>query len=333
MMSESSLCKNDAFISVILVARELQNIGLTCSVDMVWNYLDSNFSDYELIIVEDSPNIVQRSELDSLLKRVTSVRLIELSYEIDYEVAVTIGLENSIGDYVFIFNPTQDPLEVIVPMVEECRKSGGGVVVGVAKNAKKSFGYRAIRPFVSVVLDEINYHIPRNATTLRCLSRSAVNSATKARNYHHQIFVRIAQCGIESCAFDYMIKDEVDSKKKLFKSIRTTLNLLVFNSTKPLRWASALGFLGSSFALIFAGYSFVVRLVSHNVADGWSSTVILISFLFMLLFVILGFFGEYLSRLLNEQSRHDPYWIVNERHSSVMVDVNRQNVLEESVAK
>jgi len=329
-MNYTDLRKRDEFISVIMIGTEMEEMGVTPSIRLLHTYLNSHFVDYEILVIEDLPNIFHNSKLDELLKEVSSTRVIELSYEIDYEVAVTVGMENSIGDYVFVFNTSQDPLEVIIPMVEICSKGDIDVVVGVAQNTKNSLGYSAVRPFASLVLNEIGYYVPKNATTLRCLSRAAVNSATKARNYHHQIFVRISQCGLGSYSFNYQIRNSKMNKKSLFKAMRLTLNLLVFNSTKPLRWMSSLGIFGSFFALAFASYSFFIRLINHNVADGWSSIVILMSILFMLLFIILSFFGEYLGRLLNDQSKHESYWIVNERHSSVMVDVNRYNVSDRS---
>lgn len=242
---------------------------------------------------------------------------------------MTLGLENSIGDFAIIINPQQDPIDVIVPMVEKCSQEGF-IVIGVANNIKSSLGYKIIRPLIKFVIEEIQYHIPRNATTLRCLSRNAINSATKARSYHHQIFIRIAQCGIKSFAFEYEVKNPSIKKKKIIASAKNALRLLIINSTKPLRWMSTLGIFGSFFAFIFACYSFLMKLINHNIADGWSSTVILISMLFMLLFIIMTFFGEYLGRILNDSSKHEQYWILNEFHSSVMVNQNRQNVTYDS---
>jgi len=244
-------------------------------------------------------------------------------------VAVTVGMENSIGDYVVIFNPAQDPVDLIMPIQDIC-KSGVDIAIGVDNDVKKSIGYMVARPLVNKMLDEIGYNIPRNATSLRCLTRNAVNSSTKARNYHHQIFVRISNCGLRSDVYEYKIKNPGTQKKYLIGSSKAALQLLIFNSTKPLRWMTTIGVLGSFFAFIFAMYSFITHFMSHNVAEGWSSTVILISIMFMLLFIILSFFGEYLGRLLNDQSKHDAYWVVNEQNSSVMVNVNRHNVVDVS---
>ncbi|NOH84524.1 glycosyltransferase [Vibrio sp. 03-59-1] len=329
-MKSENVLKCNSFVTVVMVASDLYQLGIRSSIETLYDYLELHYIDYEILVVEDKPAIIEAESLTSIMKEIPSVRYVELSYEVDYEVAITVGLENSIGDFVVILNPSLEPLDVIAPMVKLSQKCSVDVVVGVADNQKKSIGYRLVRPFVNFILKEIGYKIPKNSSTLRCLSRTAVNSATKARNYHHQIFVRIAQCGATSCSYDFSIIDNRKREINLFNSINRTLNLLIFNSSKPLRWMTSLGCIGSLFALIFACYSFFTRLASDNVADGWSSIVILISFLFMLLFTILSFFGEYLSRLLNEQSQHEAYWITNERHSTVMVDISRNNVLEES---
>ena len=108
------------------------------------------------------------------------------------------------------------------------------------------------------------------------------------------------------------------------------MELLVYNTTKPLRWMSTIGMLGSLTSLCFAVYSFLVKLFSNDVADGWSSTVILISFFSMITFMILSLFGEYMNRILNEKNEKSLFWGVKEKTSSVMLNEDRVNVLDGS---
>lgn len=321
--------KADTFVSVVMVTDELEGQSLEAVIGGIYQYLDKRYADCEILIVENIPGAIKKKELEALLAKVPCIRFIELAYEINYEMALTIGLENSIGDYVVIYNPQQETTDVIGPIVQKCQQQAD-VVIGVANNIKNTIGYRILRPMVAKLYNEIGYSVPRNSTTLHCLSRNAVNSATKARSNHHQLFVKIAQCGLDVCSFDYEVIENSATDKGVFKGMKKTVICLVFNSTKPLRWMSFLGIFGSFLAFLFATFSFVSGLVSNNVADGWSSAVIFLSVLFMLLFIILSFFGEYLGRLLYDQSKHAPYWIVKERHSSVMVDTNRHNVIEES---
>jgi hypothetical protein len=119
-------------------------------------------------------------------------------------------------------------------------------------------------------------------------------------------------------------------KRTLFSGIAQSLQLMVFNSTKPLRWISVLGVLGSFFAFIFALYSIVVNILKNNVADGWTSMVFFTSFLFMILFIILAFLGEYMARLLNENNGQKSYDVSSEETSAVMLEIDRFNVLHQS---
>ena len=49
-------------------------------------------------------------------------------------------------------------------------------------------------------------------------------------------------------------------------------------------------------------------------------------------FIILSFISEYLNRILEEQSNKTSYSIIFEKNSSVMIDLDRINVLELSTS-
>ena len=76
------------------------------------------------------------NKIKSLLKKIPSIRFVELSYKIDYEIAVTVGLENSIGDYAFIgggFRIVQDVPPYILAMDEPLKYSGLNII-GLRRN-------------------------------------------------------------------------------------------------------------------------------------------------------------------------------------------------------
>jgi hypothetical protein len=66
------------------------------------------------------------------------------------------------------------------------------------------------------------------------------------------------------------------------------------------------------------------------VIEGWTSMVFFSSFLFMILFIILAFLGEYIARLLNESGNQKSYYISSEDISTVMLEMDRFNVLHQS---
>ena len=54
--------------------------------------------------------------------------------------------------------------------------------------------------------------------------------------------------------------------------------------------------------------------------------------MFFLLFLILSFLGEYLVRIIFDHGNDQPYSVVQEKHSSVMLDYHELNIREDSVS-
>ena len=108
------------------------------------------------------------------------------------------------------------------------------------------------------------------------------------------------------------------------------MRLMVFNSVAPLRLVSLLGLVGSTIACLISLFALLVRLFKDDVAVGWASTVLIISFFSLLQFVILMCLSEYVGRILTEIRDREKYAIVFERNSLTMINQDRINVLEES---
>lgn len=321
--------KSNSFVSIVLnsQAPDQQLVESLCSIQ---SKLDENYTDYELVVVSNGPfkDIPAKSMLDRILLETPSVRFIQLSGCVHNDIVWAAGIENAIGDFVILFDYENDPVEIITTAVEQC-KSGYDVVVGVSSQ-KLPLGYHLMRETVSVILKAIDYHIPGNSTSFRCLSRRAVNSVTKIGRFHHQFYLRIQKTGYPGSELVYQPLSKVKHKKTIIQGLRNLVRLMVFNSSRPLRWMSAIGTVGSLFALVFAIYSILVNLINGHVVEGWTTTILFMSVLFMLQFIMLAFFGEYLSRLLDDRAEQDAYSIVFEKNSAVMVNQDRVNVLLES---
>ncbi len=320
----TELKKIKSFVSVVILDKQIDSNRKKSILQAIYQQLDSSFIDYEIVIVEEMSSY----DWQPILKSIPSIRVINLSFQVDEEVAITVGLDNMIGDYVVLYNPAQDPIELIVRSVLLC-KDNNNIIIGVEQDPHYGFVYNSIRPLFSWLLKEIGYNLPKNSTSFRCLSRTAVNAATRARNCQHQIYVRISQCGLGSIPLSYKSNNN-QQRKTIYSSFKALFRLIIFNSVKPLRWMSLLGVFGSICSFFFILYGLLSKIFNNQVIEGWSSTLIIMSFFFSLLFILLAFLGEYMNRLLYEQSRHEPYWVVDEKHSSVMLDEVRFNVTENS---
>jgi hypothetical protein len=125
--------------------------------------------------------------------------------------------------------------------------------------------------------------------------------------------MRMANIGYPIASLPYEFSTTSTFTKNLVKGIRETLHHMVFNSTRPLRWMSVVGLIGSSVAMLFSIYSILINFLNDRVAEGWTTTILFMSFLFMLQFLMLSFFGEYLARLLDDRSEHREYNVIFEK--------------------
>ena len=321
--------QSDSFVSVAMVTANDAAFILP-TLHELYAYLKGSFVDFEIVIVDQHSRDGTAKLIEGELERCTSVRLIELAFPVAFDVAMAAALENSIGDFVVVFSPGQDPVSCIDKLVQQC-KAGSDIVVGVASQ-RDSLPYRMFRPFAGRLLGAIGYDLPRNATNLRCLSRRAVNAVTQAGRFHHQLFVRMAKTGYPSSAFAYE-QLALRDRRCLASGVQDVLRLLVFNSTKPLRWMSGLGMAMGFAVLLLAFYNLFSGVLKTGDFDSSAVILLFFSFMFVTLFIMLAFFGEYLGRLLDDRGEQFSYSVVYEKNSSVMLDENRVNVLNVSESR
>ena len=324
--------KYDCFISVIGVV-EQDSAAVLNYVAELNRILDSTFNDYEIIIIDQSnAGTTTESVRDDLLKVIPYIRLLKLAQKVSIDVAYAAGAENAIGDLVVFVNFVTDPVAGVIDSIQKCL-GGSDIVIGVNPRQKTTLLYKLLRPGIGYLTEKIlNCSMPQNTTNLFCVSRRAVNSIIYTEKFHNHFCYKIINSSYNSTQLDYATKDEDKVLKDIPSSFVKVFQLLVFNSTKPLRVMSALGFAGSVLTFLVSLYTVVVNIVKHEVAEGWTTMMLFLSLMFALIFIILALFGEYLARIFDDSLVSEHYNILFEKNSSVMVDENRHNVLQESTS-
>ncbi len=318
----------ECFVSVGIVVHNDRELVLE-RLPSIEHELRHRFSDFEILIVDRHSTDGTGGDIRGLLSELRGVRYLYLSAPVNRQVAMAAALENAIGDFIVLFDLHSDPVEAVEGIVSQAL-GGADITVGVAAR-EQTLSYRLGRSMMSRLLRRIGYVVPSGSTNLLCVSRAAANALMASGRFHQQFLVRLIRTGFTMGSFEYDLANATPLKRTLRSGVRSLLNLVVYNSTVPLRWMGALGFAGSAFAFLIALYSFVTRLVMENIAPGWASSVMFQSAMFMILFAMLAIFGEYLARLLNEHVDFRDYHVVVEESSSVMIDEDRTNVLGDSV--
>ena len=101
--------------------------------------LKDNYLNYELILVDDGSTDSSREYIKEIQNNVENIRLLSLSRNYGREIAITAGLESSIGDYVVLMDSDlQDPSDLIPKLVDKAISGFDAVYAARASRSGES---------------------------------------------------------------------------------------------------------------------------------------------------------------------------------------------------
>ena len=95
---------NNTFFSLVSVHQDSESISVDC-IHSMDDYLKKNFSDYEIIIVNnglDKKQFRKIHELEDLTKK--NITIVNLSKKVEKNSAVIAGLDQANGDYTAVID-------------------------------------------------------------------------------------------------------------------------------------------------------------------------------------------------------------------------------------
>ena len=272
--------------------------------------------DWEVIFVDDGSSDDTWTLVEALHGRESRIKGLRLSRNFGHQYALLAGLANGTGDVLITMDgDLQHPPAIIPELVSEWRH--GNMIVHtkridpptlpLLKKLTSRLYYR-IFSFLSGV------KIESGMADFRLLDRKVVKDIL-ALCEEGLFFRGIAQwVGYRSATVPYTSHERFSgaSKYSLKKMIKLAWNGITSFSIVPLRLGIFLGFLTSFIAFVEIIYAISVRLFTDSAVPGWTSAVSILSFLFGVLFILLGIVGEYIGRILVEV-RQRPRYIIAEQ--------------------
>jgi len=316
----------DKFVSVIIILNQ-ESSGVVKYIKTVHRTLSSNYSDYEIIIINNFSRPKEISKVTDLLVSIPSIRIVKLSKLYKHDTAVFAGLEAAIGDYTCILDTALDPVSALVKIVD--MNTEADIVQGISRLPINSgTGGRAGRAvFYWYNKKYMGIDIPLDATYLISLNRKAVNALTGTNRNHRHIRHLIKQIGFRVKYHKYTPLKQPDSHRSLRTSAIEAIEIASSYSTHPLRFVTWLGIIAGTANGIYALYVVGANLVLKNVAEGWTTLSLQISSMFFVLFMILVVLSEYIGRILAESRQEQRYIISEELVSNVsLAGKDKRNV-------
>ncbi|MDB4943530.1 MAG: hypothetical protein JWP97_3064 [Labilithrix sp.] len=269
----------------------------------------------EVVFVDDGSKDRSMTLLRAMVAREPRYRALSFSRNFGHQRAITAGMDASRGRAVVVMDADlQDPPEVILEMVKKWRE-GYDVVYGRRRSraGETPFKLLTAKLFYRLFAAMIPIEVPLDTGDFRLMSRRVVVAMRSLRETH--LFVRglVAWLGFKQTAVEYDRAARLagETKYPLRKMLAFAFDGIMSFSILPLRLATYLGAFAFFASILYGIIAVVTHLIGYT-TPGWTTTVVLVSFLFSVQLVMTGVLGEYVGRIY-EEVKSRPLYVVGER--------------------
>ena len=275
--------------------------------------LEAVGEDHEIVLVDDGSSDTTWQIIAGLSQQDENVVAVKLARNHGHQIALTAGLEVSVGEQIFIIDADlQDPPELLEPMLK-LMQDGADVVYGQRTERKGETVFKRVTAagFYRVLNRLVDTEIPSDTGDFRLMRRKVLNVLLDMPERQRFIRGMVAWIGFNQVAFPYARDERFagETKYPLRAMLRLSADAITGFSVKPLKVASYLGFLTALMSILLIGYSLVSWLFFTTVS-GWTSLIIVILIVSSVQLMVLGVIGEYLGRLVTE-AKQRPMFIID----------------------
>lgn len=309
----------NAFISIVVTINHRQEISqLTDYLNGATNVLTTQFTDYELIIVNNSP---YEPEISAIIKAQSeSVRqhifVLNLSNAVNKNHAILAGLDRANGDYTVIFEYDfwRKP-ELIVDLY---LKTTEHFDIVYCRAQSRDMGKRSVlySIFYYILKRYSDLDIDEKAHNTRIISRRALNSLLRLRENLRYMKALYSIVGYKTTHIDVeesLTKDFDDSFSEQFRTSLVAITSFTTFLRSIMLWIFIFSLI---FMLIVVVNAIKVKFTTYDllgnyqeVISGWTFTVVLMSIFFAITCLNLYIISIYLANIYNEIKQRPLYII------------------------
>lgn len=270
---------------------------------------------FEIVFVDDGSNDGSWEIIKTLSGMGERTRGIRFSKNFGHQYALHAGLVHAAGDAVVTMDADlQHPPSVIPRLLEEWRK--GSKIVNTLRIPNKNISW--IKKITSNLYYKMfsflsGVRISPGTSDFRLLDRQVVNELAKFNE--SGVFLRglVNWVGFNNSQISFQCQDRFsgNTKYSFYKMCQFAWKGITSFSIVPLRIGILIGVLTSLFAFYQLLETLYLKLFTDTTVPGWTSIMVLLSFLFGVLFILIGVLGEYIGRILVEV-RGRPRYIISE---------------------
>lgn len=271
---------------------------------------------WEVIFVDDGSRDQTWTTVEALHRQDPRIKGLQFSRNFGHQYAVYAGLSTASGQVVICMDADlQHPPAVIPCLVDEWRK-GNKIVNTVRVNVDELPWFKTFtsQMFYKIFSLLSGVRLESGMADFRLFDRRALDGilAFGEQGLFLRGIVQWVGFPTSSVTFDCPARFSGKTKYTLRKMLKFSLDGITSFSVVPLRIGIAVGILTSLIAFWQMADAIYAKVVLGVTVAGWATTITVMSFMFGVLFILLGLVGEYVGRVLM-QVRGRPRFIINEQ--------------------
>lgn len=279
--------------------------------------------EWEVIFCDDGSDDETWKEIDVLHKQDARIKGIRFSRNFGHQYALFAGMQHASGKAVITMDGDLQHPPGLIPKMLEHWQAGDKIVhtvrvysdeQGVLKRVSSNLFYRLFAFLSGVKMES-------GMADFRLLDRQVLDELLEFKE--EGLFLRgiVHWVGYQSSKLEFQCGDRFSGKGKynLRRMLKLAWTGITSFSIVPLRVSIAIGVITSLLAFSEMIYAIYAKLFTDTAVPGWASGVAVVSFLFGIMFIMLGVLGEYIGRILIE-ARGRPRFLISEQLGISMKD-------------
>ena len=272
------------------------------------------FQNWEVLFLNDGSTDNSALLLDEISAGDKNVKVIHLSRNFGHEAAMYAGISHARGDAVICMDSDlQHPPACLINMIEEYNRGVEVITMkrkhsedeGLMKKIASQIFYRIINRLSDSTFEP-------NASDFFLVSKRVAGIVVEQYGERTRFLRGLIQTvGFRKTSLDYISPKRPAGKSKYSISYLFFLSLSAIASFShiPLRLGLGIGVLFGLFSFIVGAYSLIMYFLGDPLS-GYTTIVLLVSFGFSLLFIIIGIIGEYIGYIFSEVKKR-PLFIID----------------------
>lgn len=275
--------------------------------------MDSSGESWEFLLVDDGSTDDSVEQITELAKQDKRIRPILFARNFGHQIAVTAGLDYTVGDAVIIIDSDlQDPPEVILELIDKWRE-GFEVVYATREDreGESFFKKTTAKLFYRIINKITEIDIPLDTGDFRLMDRKVVDVLNNMREKHRFLRGMSAWVGFRQTGVKYKraARFAGETHYPLKKMVKLAATAITGFSFLPLQIAMYLGFISAGISMLAIPVVIILRLSGSLQLLGQATTLIVVLFFGGVQLISLGILGEYIGRLYDE-ARGRPMYIL-----------------------